>query len=406
MDSIRYYGLKVNTLNLNYAGDAKTYFMEGNTMAENWILEAEEKIKEKLSFVAERSVHKVPYSSKDGVFDDWTNNIAWWTNGFWGGILWQLYHVTKNELYRESAQELEEKLDATLMSPEDMDHDSGFRWLLTSGANFRETGEAKSYQRTSLAACNMAGRFTPAGNFNRAWNDWANTEKRGENAGVAIIDCMMNLPLLYWASEQTKDPRFYHIAVRHADTVIKHFIREDGSVIHIGEFDPYTGEFLRSIGGQGYAHGSSWTRGQAWAIYGFALSYRHTKKEKYLDCAQKIADYFISNIPQSGLIPVDFCQPEDCTFEDSTAAAIAACGMLEIAKSVGGSEENPYHQEALRLLRALYENRCDWLPKTDAIVQKCTAAYHDKEHEFTIIYGDYFFIEAIWKLTRQELFLW
>ena len=217
---------------------------------------------------------------------------------------------------------------------------------------------------------------------------------------------MMNLPLLYWASEQTKDPRFYHIAVRHADTVIKHFIREDGSVIHIGEFDPYTGEFLRSIGGQGYAHGSSWTRGQAWAIYGFALSYRHTKKEKYLDCAQKIADYFISNIPQSGLIPVDFCQPEDCTFEDSTAAAIAACGMLEIAKSVGGSEENPYHQEALRLLRALYENRCDWLPKTDAIVQKCTAAYHDKEHEFTIIYGDYFFIEAIWKLTRQELFLW
>ncbi len=375
-------------------------------MAENWILEAEAKIKEKLSFVAERSVHKVPYSSKNGVFDDWTNNIAWWTNGFWGGILWQLYHVTKNELYRESAEELEEKLDATLMSPEDMDHDSGFRWLLTSGANFREMGKEKSYQRTLLAACNMAGRFNPAGNFIRAWNDWHNKEKRGENAGIAIIDCMMNLPLLYWASEQTEDPRFYHIAVRHADTVMKHFIREDGSVIHIGEFDPYTGEFLRSIGGQGYAHGSSWTRGQAWAIYGFALSYRHTKKEKYLDCAQRIADYFILNIPQNGLIPVDFCQPESCTFEDSTAAAIAACGMLEIAKSIGGGEENPYYQAALRLLRALYENRCDWSPQTDAIVQKCTAAYHDKEHEFTIIYGDYFFIEAIWKLTGQELFLW
>lgn len=83
-------------------------------MAENWILEAEAKIKEKLSFVAERSVHKVPYSSKDGVFDDWTNNIAWWTNGFWGGILWQLYHVTKNELYRESAEELEEKLENSI----------------------------------------------------------------------------------------------------------------------------------------------------------------------------------------------------------------------------------------------------------------------------------------------------
>ena len=150
------------------------------------ILEAEEKIKEKLSFVAERSVHKVPYSSKDGVFDDWTNNIAWWTNGFWGGILWQLYHVTKNELYRESAQELEEKLDATLMSPEDMDHDSGFRWLLTSGANYRETGSEESFKRTLLAACNMAGRFNPAGDFIRAWNDWGNKEKRGENAGIAI----------------------------------------------------------------------------------------------------------------------------------------------------------------------------------------------------------------------------
>ena len=302
--------------------------------------------------------------------------------------------------------ELEKKLDATLMSPEDMDHDSGFRWLLTSGANYRETGSEESFKRTLLAACNMAGRFNPAGDFIRAWNDWGNKEKRGENAGIAIIDCMMNLPLLYWAAEKTNDPRFYHIAVKHADTVMKHFIREDGSVIHIGEFDPYTGEFLRSVGGQGYAHGSSWTRGQAWAVYGFALSYRHTKKEKYLECARRIADYFISNIPESGLIPVDFCQPESCAFEDSTAAAIAACGMLEIAKSIGGGEENLYHKSALKLLYVLYEKRCDWSLETDAIVQKCTAAYHDNEHEFTIIYGDYFFIEAIWKLTGQELFLW
>ena len=249
-------------------------------MEKNWIQEAEAKIRAKMPVVAGRSVHKVPYTSKDGVFDDWTNNISWWTNGFWGGMLWQLYHVTKDGMYLESALELEKKLDATLMSPEDMDHDSGFRWLLTSGANYRETGSEESFKRTLLAACNMAGRFNPAGDFIRAWNDWGNKEKRGENAGIAIIDCMMNLPLLYWAAEKTNDPRFYHIAVKHADTVMKHFIREDGSVIHIGEFDPYTGEFLRSVGGQGYAHGSSWTRGQAWAVYGFALSYRKKKKEK------------------------------------------------------------------------------------------------------------------------------
>ncbi len=375
-------------------------------MDKAWIGDAQNRIREKLHKTAERSAHKVPYTTRNGVFDDWTDNISWWTNGFWGGILWQLYHATKEKLYRELAVELEEKLDRTLMDPEGMDHDSGFRWLLTSGAHFRETGNEEAYRRTLLAACNMAGRFNPAGNFIRAWNDWGNKEARGENAGIAIIDCMMNLPLLYWASGQTKDPRFYQIAARHADTVIRHFIREDGSVIHIGEFDPYTGEFLRSRGGQGCAHGSSWTRGQAWAIYGFVLSYLHTKREKYLECAERIADYFIANIPESGTIPVDFRQPAGCVWEDSTAAAIAACGMLEIAKAAGNGEESCYYQAARKLLFALYDKRCDWSPETDAIVQKCTAAYHDREHEFTIIYGDYFFIEAIWKLTGQELFLW
>lgn len=375
-------------------------------MTEDWIKEAAKQIQEKLSYVAKRNAHKVPYTTKNGVFDDWTDNITWWTNGFWGGMMWQLYHVTKDKLYQEIAKELEEKLDRNLMDPEGMDHDSGFKWLLTSVANYRETGNEESHRRALLAACNMAGRFNPAGNYIRAWNDWGNKEKRGENAGVAIIDCMMNLPLLYWASEQTKDPRFYHIAVRHADTVIKHFLREDGSVIHIGEFDPYTGEFLRSVGGQGYAHGSSWTRGQAWALYGFTLSYLHTKKEKYLECAERIAGYFMKNIPENGLIPVDFCQPKECTWEDSTAAAIASCGLIELAKAVGTKEKSPYYIAAVKMLHALYENRCDWSLETDAIIQKCTAAYHDKEHEFTIIYGDYYFIEAIWKLTEQELFLW
>lgn len=374
-------------------------------MAADWIADAAAHIKAKMPGVAARSVHKVPYTTKDGIFDDWTNNISWWTNGFWGGMMWQLYYATKDELYKEIAQENEKKLDQVLMEPSGMDHDNGFRWLLTAVANYRISGDETSYHRGLLAACNMAGRFNPAGNYIRAWNDWGG-KKTGENAGIAIIDCMMNLPLLYWAYEQTKDPRFYHIAVRHADTVIKHFVREDGSVIHIGEFNPYTGEFLRSLGGQGYAHGSSWTRGQAWAVYGFALSYLHTKKDKYLECAEKIAQYFIANIPENGLIPVDFKQPGNCIWEDSTAAAIASCGMLTIANATNEKENSPYYQAALKMLQALYEKRCCWSEKTDAIIEKCTAAYHDKEHEFTIIYGDYFFIEAIWKLTGQELFLW
>ena len=170
-------------------------------------------------------------------------------------------------------------------------------------------------------------------------------------------------------------------------------------------FDPYTGEYLHSLGGQGYGHGSSWTRGQAWAIYGFALSFRHTKEKRYLDTAVKVADYFISCIPQSGLIPVDFCQPKEPAYEDSTAAAIAACGLLEIAGHLKEAGDK-YKEAALQLLKALYDCRVNWDENADQLLEKCTAAYHDKEHEFTIIYGDYYFIEAIWKLMGKELPIW
>ena len=217
---------------------------------------------------------------------------------------------------------------------------------------------------------------------------------------------MMNLPLLYWAGEELHDPRFYHIAKMHADTAIKNFIREDGSAKHIIEFDAETGEYLHSVGGQGYGHGSSWTRGQAWAVYGFMLSYIHTKEERYLATAKKVADYFIANIPDSKLIPVDFRQPETPAYEDSTAAAIASCGLLELAKYVPETEKAKYEEAALEMLKALADKRCNWDENVDNLVEKCTAAYHDADHEFSIIYGDYYFIEAIWKLMGKELFIW
>ncbi len=376
---------------------------------QNFALEAAAKIKHKMNLVADRNRHKIPYTTKDGVFDDWSGDrIIWWTNGFWGGMMWQLYHATGNELYKEIALENEEKLDANLMIARGMDHDSGFRWLPTAVADYRVTGNKASFNRGMLAANDMAGRFNPMGRFIRAWND----DGDGSKAGWAIIDCMMNLPLLYWAYEETKDPRYLQIATMHADTAQKYFIREDGSSNHIVAFDPATGEFADTFGGQGYAKGSSWTRGQAWALYGFTLSYLHTKNESYLNTAKKVANYFISNIPENGLIPVDFRQPADCTLEDSTASAIAACGLLEIAKALeqlgelGLTESRIYRNAALKLLNALYENRCNWDDNCDNILEKCTAAFHDKEHEFSIIYGDYYFIEAIWKLTGEELFIW
>lgn len=368
-----------------------------------WAAEVSRKIQTKYKAVAQRNLHKIPYTAKDGVFDDWTNkDICWWTNGFWSGMMWQLYHATNDPLYRSIAEENEQKLDKNLLTHSGMDHDSGFRWLTTAVANYRMTGNKESYNRGLLAADNLAGRFNPAGQFIRAWND----DGDGSKAGWAIIDCMMNLPLLYWAYEETKDPRFFQIAAMHANTAMKYFIREDGSANHIVEFNAATGAFVTSYGGQGYAEGSSWARGQAWALYGFTLSFLHTKNEVYLTTAIKIAHYFISNIPKSGLIPVDFKQPADCTYQDSTAAAIAACGMLELEKLVSGSEKEILHNSAIKLLMALDEHNCRYEDTCDNLLEKCTAAYHDMEHEFPIIYGDYYYIEAIFKLTGEELFIW
>lgn len=367
----------------------------------NWVNQVSDRIKEKMEKVAGRTKGILPYTTEDGRFDDWTEkNVCWWTNGFWGGIMWQLYHATKNPLYEERAKENEETLDRNLMLAWGLDHDNGFKWLPTSVANYRLTHNEESKNRGLLAANNLAGRFNLAGSFIRAWNDPGD----GKTNGWAIIDCMMNLPLLYWASKETNDPRFNHIAIAHAKTAANYFVREDGSVNHIVEFDPQTGEFVRTYGGQGYSEGSTWTRGQAWAVYGFTLTYIHTQKEEFLETAKKTGDYFIKNIPNTGLIPVDFCQPEDCLLQDSTAAAIAACGLLELAKLVEDGET--YKEAAIRLLKALVDNNCNWSSDTDNILEKCTGAFHDEKHEFSIIYGDYFFIEAIWKLTNQELFIW
>lgn len=369
---------------------------------QNWSKEVSEKIKKKMRRVAGRNQNKIPYLTVSGLYEDMAEkDIFWWTNGFWGGMMWQLYHAGGEKIYYTAAVDTEERLEENLHAYRGMDHDSGFKWLPTAVADYRITGNEKSRDRALIAANSLAGRFNLAGSFIRAWND----EGNGDRAGWAIIDCMMNLPLLYWAYEEINDPRFLQIAMAHADTAMEKFVREDGSVNHIVVFDPATGEMIKSLGGQGYGEGSSWTRGQAWALYGFVLSYIHTGKKEYLNTAEKVAHYFISNIPEDGLIPVDFCQPVDCKWQDGTAAAIAACGLLEIEKYAAEDEKTVYRQAAVKLLKALDEEAC-WDEEKDYIIEKCTAAFHDENHDFPMMYADYYFIEAIWKLCGQESFMW
>ncbi len=140
---------------------------------------------------------------------------------------------------------------------------------------------------------------------------------------------MMNMPLLYWATRETDDPHFEMIARRHADTVAKYMIRDDGTAGHIGHFDPNTGAFIGLVGGQGYDENSAWSRGNAWAIYGFALSFRHTHDENYLKIAERVAERFIGFIEQTDYIPhIDFLAPEKPEIYDTSAGLCAACGLL------------------------------------------------------------------------------
>ncbi len=379
--------------------------MQLNEQQTKWAQETLERVSHKLEKVSERSKDKIPYTTVNGIHDDWSggDKIGWWTNGFWGGMMWQMYALTGKEFYKEIAENNEKKLDADLMDYDKLDHDNGFKWLPTAVANYRMTGNKASRNRGLLAASNLAGRYNSAGRFIRAWNNW---DLENDRTGWAIIDCMMNLPLLYWASEELKDPRFTQIATGHADTARDCFVRGDGSVNHIVSFDPINGGMIESFGGQGYGVGSSWTRGQSWGLYGFTLSYLHTKDASYLETAQRIANYFMANIPQSGLIPVDFRQPVDVTWEDSTAAAIAACGLIELAKLTEGRQSGLYLNAALKMLTALTEKSFNWNEDEDNLLTKCTAAYHDKKHEFSIIYGDYYFLEALMKLVGKELFIW
>lgn len=361
-----------------------------------------EKLDGKLKQVAVRSRDKIPYTTVNGVHDDRQGkSISWWTNGFWGGLMWLMYLGSKNEEYRITAENAERLMDAAFANVAVLHHDVGFMWHIMSGANYRLTTNAEARNRNLLAAMTLASRYNISGKYIRSWN--------GDMAGWTIIDCMMNIPLLYWASRELGDPRFEKIAVAHADMAMRDHVRPDGSVAHIVSHDVETGEVIETLAGQGYAVGSSWSRGVAWALYGFVLSYIHTKKVEYLDTAKRVAHYFITNLIADDWLPiVDFRAPEEPKRYDSTAGAVAACGLIEIAKCVPEGEQKIYLDSAIKLLRAMEERFCNWQDDEDSVLQMGTERYNSdgKGDHIPIIYGDYFFAEAILKLRGEEFLAW
>jgi len=344
----------------------------------------------------------IPYTPdpKTGMYEDMgAKDICWWTNGFWPGMLWQMFQDTGDNRYKDAAQSAEKRLAQAFDSSfTGLHHDVGFMYFMSAAVDYNLTKNKQSYETALLAATVLAGRYNPRGKFIRCWND--------NKTGWIIVDSLMNLNLLYWASEVTGDPRFRYIAEDHVDTVKKVIVRDDWTCNHIVSLDPTDGSVLTLPKCQGISPDTLWTRGQSWGLYGFTVSYKHTKKPEYLETAKKIADNFIAYAKKWNYrIPCDFLQSEEDGLDDSTAQCCAACGLLELADITG---DQSYKKEALQLILKADELFCNYDPQKDGIVWRGTAAYHAKDEgkNIPIIYGDYFFIEAIMRLSGKYVEIW
>jgi len=370
-----------------------------------WAEEMLKKVDKKMSAVTLRSRNKLA----DGVDENGVHKSRApydWTAGFFGGLNAMLYEYTKNEEYLKTLETNEKMLDEAFdKSFEFLNHDVGFMWYLTSGAKYRLTGDFDSKKRCFFAAATLMGRFVPTGNFIKAWNN-------EEAYNWTIIDCMMNLPLLYFASREIGDDRYKRVAMAHADNALACHIRPDGSVAHIVEHDRETGELVTTHRGQGYAVGSSWSRGQSWALYGFAISYIHTGEVRYLDAAKRVANYFIACCADDWIPRLDFRAPAEPVYYDSTAGVCAACGLLELGRLLPENEGGMYTNAAINMLRKITEKACNFDPATDDMVGYGSISYPIDESTVkarihrSIIYGDFFYTEALLKIVGSEFFMW
>ncbi len=313
-----------------------------------------------------------------------------WTSGFYPGLLWFISEYSKEPDFRKWAQEwtasLEEQKNNT------GDHDTGFRIYCSYGNGYRITHRSEYRDVILTAARSLATRFNPKVGCIRSWDfgDWT---------FPVIIDNMMNLEMLFWASKNGGDPAWYDLAVKHALTTMQNHIRPDGGSFHVVDYDPETGMVRGKYTHQGYQENSTWSRGEAWAIYGFTVAYRETGNKQFLETAQKIAHYFLSHLPEDHVPYWDFQAPKiPHEPRDSSAAAIAASALLELSTLVPEKvEKNNLHQAAGEILKSL----CSPAYLTEgtklaSLLQHATGSKpHDSEVDVGIIYGDYYFVEAL-----------
>lgn len=311
---------------------------------------------------------------------------AAWTAGFWPGMLWLASLVLEDRELADRAELLAKRLENR--TTDDRTHDLGFVFMPSCVLGAHIVDSKHLHDSAVRAARTLVRRFDHRGGYLRAWGSPDATE----HDGLTTIDAMMNAAFVLWMAASEGDDQAARLAIAHADNAIRNQLRSDGSTAQVAAYDPRTGRFLNQATHQGLSGDSCWSRGQGWAIYGFALFAQLTGEARFRDAASRAADFFVSHLPSAGLPPWDFADPS-AEIVDSSAMAIASAGMLCLAQEPNSGQ---YRSTAAALLTRLADHAFDEDSKSARLLARGTFSKKMQVgvHE-ALIFGDYYFMDAL-----------
>ena len=337
-----------------------------------------------------------------GVID----NIEW-TDGFWTGLLWLCYEYTGDDAFKNLAlKNVDSFLNRVEKRIELDHHDLGFLYSLSCVAGYKLTGSAEGRKAGLLAADKLMERFQEKGGFIQAWG-----ELGARDNYRLIIDCLLNIPLLHWASLETGNPVYRNAAVRHYEAACNNVIRDDASAYHTFYFDPETGEPLKGVTRQGYSDDSAWARGQAWGIYGIPLNYRYVKDDSAFNLFKGMTNYFLNRLPEDQVCYWDLIFTDGSNqSRDSSAAAIGVCGIHEMLKYLPEveSDKNTYRHAMHCILRSLMERYTapEIKPGNPVLLHGVYSWHSGKGVDEGNIWGDYYYMEALMRFYKDWNLYW
>ena len=315
-----------------------------------------------------------------------------WCAGFYD------YEYTKDPVIKAEAERFTDALESISHITPAYDHDLGFLMFCSYGNGYRLTHN-ETYREVILRSADaLAELFNPKAGTILSWP--RNVEMLGGHN--TIMDNMINLEMLFWASKNGGDKKLYDIAVSHADTTMKYHFRPDYTSYHVAVYDTLTGHFIKGMTHQGYSDSSMWARGQAWAIYGYTVVYRETQDPKYLDFVQQVTDVYLKRLPDDYIPYWDFDDPAiPYAPRDASAACVVASALLELSGYVSPEKGSTYREAALRMLESLSSDKYQCGKQKPAFLLHSTGHYpNGSEIDASIIYADYYYIEALLRLKR------